>query len=101
MKRRDEPRETENERPGLEAPKFLSDARVLGTKQAGIAGHTQSAFDDILALPEGEAKFPKELRLLQEVGEVMTEARGILELPETGPKAIAAETEAIELLLQA
>ena len=31
----------------------------------------------------------------------MTENQGILLTPETGPKAIAAETEAIELLLQA
>jgi hypothetical protein len=56
---------------------------------------------DIMALPEGETKFPKELGLLKEVTSVMDEAEGILYTPETGPPAIAAETEAIELLLQA
>jgi hypothetical protein len=101
MMLRDETREMENARPSLEADKYASDARVLGGKQAGIADHTQSAVDDILALPEGAQKFPKELRLLQQVTSVMGEARGILEMPETGAQAIAAETEAIELLLQA
>ena len=40
------------------------------------------------------------MRLLAQVAEVMHEASGILAGPETGPTAIAAETEAIELLLQ-
>ena len=44
--------------------------------------------------------FAKELQLLAAVTGVMDETRGLLDTPETGPKAIAAETEAIELLLQ-
>ena len=101
MKLRDETREMENARPALEALKFSSDARALGKKQAGIARHTTSAIADIRALPEGAAKFGKELQLLDAVVAVMDEARSVLVIPETGAPAIAAETEAIELLLQA
>jgi hypothetical protein len=38
--------------------------------------------------------------LLSRVEQVMVEARQLLQRPETGPPTIAAETEAIELLLQ-
>jgi hypothetical protein len=101
MKLRDETRELENAKAALDEDKFTSDAKGLGDKQAAIAAHTESARKDILALPDGAQKFPKELRLLQAVVAVMDEAEGILNTPETGPTAIAAETEAIELLLQA
>ena len=101
MKLRDQTREAENAKGAIEPEEFQRDARLLGESQGGIENHTQSAVDDILALPEGASKFPKELRLLNTVVAVMQEARGILDQPETGPTAIAAETEAIELLLQA
>lgn len=101
MKLRDETRETENARPAIEKEKFSKDAGLLADKQDGIKVHTESAVGDILALPDGQKKFGKELRLLSAVVEVMNEANGILQTPETGPAAIAAETEAIELLLQA
>jgi hypothetical protein len=101
MKLRDETREAENARPAIEREKFSKDAGLLADKQAGIKVHTYSAVGDILALPEGQQKFGKELRLLSAVVEIMDEAKGILQTPETGPTAIAAETEAIELLLQA
>ncbi len=101
MKLRDQTRETENAKSAIELEEFGRDARRLGEGQGTIETHTQSAVDDILALPEGASKFPKELRLLNTVVAVMQEARGILDKPETGPTAVAAETEAIELLLQA
>ena len=101
MKLRDQTRETENSKGAIEPEEFERDARFLGENQGGIETHTQSAVEDILALPEGATKFPKELRLLNAVVAVMQEAQGILDKPETGPTAVAAETEAIELLLQA
>ncbi|HYF37673.1 MAG TPA: hypothetical protein VD994_20395, partial [Prosthecobacter sp.] len=101
MKLRDETRELEAAKAALNEQKFVKDATLLGTKQNSISMHTQSALDDILALPEGAEKFGKELKLLNAVILVMQEAQDILISPETGPKAIAAETEAIELLLQA
>jgi hypothetical protein len=51
-------------------------------------------------LPAAEENFAQELQLLDVVSQVMEETRGILATPETGPTAIAAETEVIELLLQ-
>jgi hypothetical protein len=100
MKLRDETRETENAREALEEEKFAADAKMLGDKQSDLGYRTQSATRDIRALPDGENKFSKELRLLTAVVSVMDEAEGILDKPDTGPSAIAAETEAIELLLQ-
>jgi hypothetical protein len=100
MKLRDETRETENAREAVDEEKFASDAKMLGEKQSDIGSRTYSASRDILALPEGANKFGKELRLLNAVVQVMDEAEGILDKPDAGPAAIAAETEAIELLLQ-
>ena len=57
--------------------------------------------DEISELPDGESAFAKEISLLTVVKGVMDEAATILEQPHTGPRAIAAESEAIELLLQA
>jgi hypothetical protein len=101
MKLRDETREAENSKPAIDPKKYAEGADQLGETQGGIGEHTQGALADIVALPDGEAKFPKEIRLLKEVCSVMDEAKGILYTPETGPQAIAAETDAIELLLQA
>jgi hypothetical protein len=101
MKLRDQTREMENARPALPKDAYREKTDPLARKQEKIAVHTQSAFDAILMLPEGGKKFGKELQLLEAVKHVMDEAGGILDTPETGPAAIAAETEAIELLLQA
>ena len=51
-------------------------------------------------LPDAESEFAYEIDLLGKVAGVMGEATGILARPETGSEAIAAETEAIELLLR-
>ncbi len=101
MKLRDETREIENAKPAVTPEKFGEDANVAAKKQESIGRHTASAIGDIIALPEGASKFGKELKLLNAVVVVMNEANGILSTPETGSTAIAAETEAIELLLQA
>ncbi|HEX4140629.1 MAG TPA: hypothetical protein VHY09_09800 [Candidatus Methylacidiphilales bacterium] len=100
MKLRDETREEENAKPALAPEKYSADASQLGDSQADISTHTASAITDILALPDGENKFGKDLKLLQQVTQVMNETQGILHTPETGAPAVGAETEAIELLLQ-
>jgi hypothetical protein len=101
MKLREETRETQTAKPALEPEKYESDARELSAKQAANSKHTQGAIDDIRSLQDGAQKFGKELQLLDAVVAIMDENTGILHTPDTGPKAIAAETEAIELLLQA
>ena len=100
MRLRDETREMETARPGLDPDKYTAQAKALGGKQADINQRADGAADDIRALPEGTEKFPKELKLLVAVAGVMGEARGLLDTPETGAATVAAETEAIELLLQ-
>ncbi|MCE9519232.1 MAG: hypothetical protein K8R87_06750, partial [Verrucomicrobia bacterium] len=101
MMLRDQTREMENARPALAKDAYLEKTSPLARKQEKIAILTRSAFDAILMLPEGGQKFGKELQLLEAVKHVMDEAGGLLDAPETGPTTIAAETEAIELLLQA
>lgn len=101
MKLRDETREMENAKPALKAEDYASQAAKLASKQFGIESSVRGAFEDILQLPQGNEKFGKELKLLSAVSKVMTEAAGLLDQPETGDPAVAAETEAIELLLQA
>lgn len=100
MKLRDETRELDKARPAIEKDEFATRAGKLSTEQDRIAKHTEGAIDDIVALPSGSQKFGKELQLLSAVVEVMAEAGGILGSPDAGPPAVAAETEAIELLLQ-
>jgi hypothetical protein len=51
-------------------------------------------------LPESQVHFEKEMQLLAQVTEVMQQAEDLLYTHETGAITIAAETEAIELLLQ-
>ena len=51
-------------------------------------------------LPNGADRFGKEITLLTSVSRVMGDATSILASSDTGSAAIAAETEAIELLLQ-
>ncbi len=100
MKLRDETRELENTKPAVEEEEFATRARKLGTEQDRIKEHTDTAIGDIEAIQGGRQKFGKEIALLSRVVEVMDEAAGILREPDTGAPAIAAETEAIELLLE-
>lgn len=51
-------------------------------------------------LPESDKHFVKELELMAQVDNVMGDATNILARPDTGVDAVAAETEAIELLLK-
>ncbi|WP_395717590.1 hypothetical protein [Prosthecobacter sp.] len=101
MKLRDETRELENSKPALANGEHAKKSADLASKQYGIQAAVRGAFDDILKLPQGNEKFGRELKLLNAVQGVMMEAAGILDKADTGDAAIAAETEAIELLLQA
>lgn len=100
MALRDETRELENAKPTLEQLYHAMRAGKLAQEQDRIRAHTESAIADILELPDGAQRFGKPLQLLAAVVNVMNEATDILNHLETGAPAIAAETEAIELLLQ-
>jgi len=100
MKLRDETRELENAKAAIEQLAHKNKSQTLSRQQEKISMNIMTALDQILMIPQGSDKFGKELQLLGAVKQVMDEAGGILDKPDTGPEAIAAETEAIELLLQ-
>ena len=82
------------------AKKHHERSLALADTQEELNERVDTVLEKILALPEAEANFGKELGLLTRVSEVMAEATGILTRPDTGPDAVACETEVIELLLQ-
>ena len=55
--------------------------------------------EKIEQLPDGSKEFAKEIELMQMVELAMNDAWATLKRPDTGKAAVAAETEAIELLL--
>ena len=97
---REETRVAEKAKPALSDKEHLEGAKTLSKAQAVLKERIDKVSVRIRDLPEGEELFAKELDLLAQVSEVMDEAAGILATPETGSTAIAAETEAIELLLK-
>jgi len=97
---RDETRVVEQARPALASEDFAKQAGGLSKIQGTLKDRVAKVNDRIKGLPDGEAEFAPEIALLEEVAVVMDEATGILKTPDTGPTAIAAETDAIEFLLQ-
>lgn len=75
-------------------------ASALSKLQHQLQERIDKVTERIRELPDGEAEFGKEINLLTAVSQVMQDATGILARPDTGSPAIAAETEAIELLLK-
>jgi len=98
---RDETRTAEQARTALVADEYGRQAESLSETQKDLAVRVADVTKEIRQLPGGDLSFMKEIALLMRVEQVMHEARHLLARPETGPEPIAAETEAIELLLQA
>jgi hypothetical protein len=97
---REETRVAEQARPALKSEEYGRQADQLSGTQKGLTGRVEKVTERIRDLPDGTSEFAPEIQLLGQVATVMSEASGILARPETGSPAIAAETEAIELLLQ-
>ncbi len=97
---REETRVAEQARPALAAEEHQRQAAKLSETQDALKVRVDNVVDRIRDLPNGDEEFGKEIQLLRMVSQVMNEATEILARPETGAPAIAAETEAIELLLQ-
>ena len=96
---REETRVAEQVRPTLDAEAFKARAGGLAAAQQGLAERVGGIVEK-LDMPDGPLRFDEEIRLFEQAEAVMAEARGILAGPDTGRRAIAAETEVIELLLQ-
>jgi hypothetical protein len=100
MDLREETRSLEQVRVNLEPDSFAERARRQADTQQQLHSRTQNVVSDIRALPMGEQKFGREILIITAAGVAMQDATDILRRPDTGPEAIAAETEAIEMLLQ-
>jgi len=98
---REETRVAQQARDAVDPDAFAATAAALADRQEGLADRVVDIVDRLLEEPEGERQFAQELGLFDKVEEVMVEAADILGSPDTGPKAIGAETEVIELLLAA
>jgi len=97
---REETRVAEQAKAAVTTEEHTKQAGQLGETQTELRKRVDKVIERIRELPDGEENFAKELRLLGAVSQVMHEATQILQQPNTGAPAIAAETEAIELLLQ-
>ncbi len=97
---REETRVAEQAKPALEPADHKQEATRLSGDQADLKVRVDKVIERIRELPNGDQEFAKEIQLLGMVAQVMNEATEILARPDTGAPAIAAETEAIELLLQ-
>lgn len=97
---REETRVAEQAKGAQDDETYGSEAERLSGSQAELGERVEKVIGRIKELPDSERHFAKELALLAQVEEVMGDATRILARPDTGASAIAAETEAIELLLQ-
>ncbi|MDB5339200.1 MAG: hypothetical protein JWN70_4819 [Planctomycetaceae bacterium] len=100
MNLREETRVVQQARKGLTKEDFSKQAGAASQTQAGLTERVNKLTGRIRELPDGEQEFGYEIDLLGKVEVVMQDATEILARPETGPPAIGAETEAIELLLK-
>ena len=97
---REETREVEQARKALSADKYFERSEPLSDTQYDLAEETREIANEIRLLPEANTRFiQQELAKVAKAADVMDEAETILARPETGPEAIAAITEAIEILL--
>ena len=97
---REETRVAQQARSAISEDEHAEESGRLTDSQRDIATRTRDVVDRIRELPDAEQHFGPEMALLQNVAAVMDEATSILGTGETGDPAVAAETEAIELLLQ-
>ena len=98
---REETRETENARDTLNADKYYERSEGLSDTQYEIAEDTLEIARQISLLPEfNTQRIRQQYAKISAAAEVMEEAETILAKPETGPEAIAAISEVIEILLQ-
>jgi hypothetical protein len=97
---REETRVAEQAKAAVDAEKHNTEAKRLSQSQTALEDRVTKVVARIRELPDGDTDFAKEIALLRQVADVMKDAAGILAGLDTGPPAIAAETEAIELLLK-
>jgi hypothetical protein len=100
MDLREETRALDLIRGALAADDFRDKAHNQSDVQRKLHNRCVHVVNDIRALPQGAEKFRSEIETIAMASDAMADAIDTLNVPDTGPPAIAAETEAIERLLQ-
>ncbi len=95
---REETRELEQSRAALAATSIAKQSEELAKVQHDLARRTAKVIDRIIAIPNGEEDYGRDIQRLTAAVEAMRDAQMLLEKGETAGPTIAAETEAIELL---
>lgn len=98
---RDQTRSFHQAKAQLEKEVAKTQNDELSSTQDDLANRTDDVIEQIRDLPDGEQAFGKEIKQLTNASFAMGDAFEYLAEADTGPNAIAAETEAIEWLLQA
>lgn len=98
---REETREVEQAKKALTTEEYIEHSKSLYETQKKLASDSREVAAKIRALPNaGERFIQAQLRKVSNAAVVMDEVQEILAQPDTGPKAIAAITEVIEILLE-
>ena len=98
---REETRELEQAKEALTADEYRERSIALYDTQITLTEDTREVEAQISLLPNAQERFIQgQLAKVGRAAEVMEEVEDILAEPDTGPRAIAAITEVIEILLQ-
>lgn len=97
---REQTRIADQGRDAMEPDVYRGEAIRLSESQDLLRDRLDAVVDSIEALPEGAVHFADDIEVLGLASAAMVDATKTLVTPETGPVAIAAQTEAIELLLR-
>lgn len=100
MELRDATREAEQAREARTSDEITEAAEPLATEQEDLVFRTEDVIEAIRELPEGEFQFEREIKILRAARACMDEAFELLDDEQTDAPTVAAETEAIELLLR-
>ena len=99
---REETRELEQAKDALSADEYRERSMALYDTQVTLTEDTHEVKAQISLLPDAHKHFiQRQLRKVGQAAAVMEEVEEILAEPDTGPRAIAAITEVIEILLEA
>ena len=98
---REETRELEQAKEAITADEYTERSIALYDTQITLTEDTREVAAQISLLPNAEERLiQQQLAKVTAAADVMDEVEDILAEPDTGPKAIAAITEVIEILLQ-
>ena len=98
---REETREVEQAKKALTPEEYIKRSKSLYETQKTLASDSREVAAKIRALPNaGAGLIQAQLQKVTKAAVVMDEVQEILSQPDTGPKAIAAITEVIEILLE-